>query len=60
MSKAKYIAYRNLHPVASHQGVEIDKGSLWHREADKNFLVLVDEDEYITTDFILDFFTLNS
>ena len=60
MSKAKLIAYRNLRPVASHQGVEIDKGSLWHREADKNFLVLVDEDEYITTDFILDFFTLNS
>jgi streptogramin lyase len=60
MSKAKYIAYRNPRPVASHQGMVIDKGSLWHREADKNFLVLVDEDEYITADFILDFFTLNS
>jgi hypothetical protein len=60
MSKAKYIAYRNLHPVASHQGVEIDKGSLWHREADKDFLVLVDEDEYITAVFIPNLFTLNS
>ena len=43
--------YRNSHPVTSQQGVEIDQGALWKRDFNKNFLVLVDEDEYITAQF---------
>lgn len=45
------VAYRNASPVNTHQGVLIDQGALWHRKFNKPYLVLVDEDEYLTADF---------
>lgn len=56
MSKATIEDYRNLRPVLSHQGIGIDTGALWHRQNGKDYLVLVDEDEYITADFKEDLF----
>lgn len=43
--------FRNTIIVVTHQGVEVDPGALWIRTENKNFLVLVDEDEYLTADF---------
>lgn len=51
MAKTIIIEYRNTHPVNSIQGVLIDQGALWEKEKNKDFLVLVDEDEYITAVF---------
>lgn len=43
-------SYRNVVDVISIQGVEIDEGHLWKLDAKKQILVLVDEDQYITSD----------
>lgn len=51
MCNTTFVEYRNIRPVLSHQGMDVDTGALWHREQGKDFLVLVDEDEYITADF---------
>ncbi len=48
---SKLIQYRNTIIIETHQGVDVDPGALWERLENKNFLVLVDEDEYITADF---------
>lgn len=40
--------YRNLIPVMSLQGIEIDEGSLWAFDKEHNLFVLVDDDQYIT------------
>jgi hypothetical protein len=40
--------YRNIEEVYSDQGIVIDENSLWILKAN-NRLVLVDDDQYITT-----------
>lgn len=40
--------YRNIEEVYSDQGIAVDEGSLWMLKAN-NRLVLVDDDQYITT-----------
>lgn len=40
--------YRNIEEVYSDQGIAVDEGALWILKAN-NRLVLVDEDQYITT-----------
>lgn len=41
--------YRNIRPVVSDQGVEIDEGSLWEFNKEQNLMTLVDEDEFHTS-----------
>lgn len=39
--------YRNEIDLISHEGIEVEAGSLWMKKGE--LMVLVDEDEYITT-----------
>ena len=39
--------YRNEIDLISHEGVEVDAGSLWLKKGE--LMILVDEDEYVTT-----------
>ena len=46
MSKENKL-YRNKISIKSSQGTEVDAGSLWERK--KNIMVLVDDDQYVTS-----------
>lgn len=39
--------YRNEIDLISHEGGEVDAGSLWLKKGE--LMILVDEDEYVTT-----------
>lgn len=41
--------YRNTKEIYSDQGIPIDEGSLWQLNAKEERMILVDEDQYITT-----------
>ena len=48
--------YRNTVIIISLQGVEIEIGFLWKREAD--LMTLVDDDQYITANYDIEKFNL--
>ena len=39
--------YRNKISITSSQGIQVDAGSLWERK--NNIMVLVDDDQYVTS-----------
>jgi len=41
--------YRNLKDLVSIEGIEVEAGSLWKHEQEDNLLVLIDEDQYAST-----------
>ncbi|WP_303686315.1 hypothetical protein [Nonlabens dokdonensis] len=41
--------YRNRENLVSIEGIEVDAGSLWKKEPDSKDLVLMDDDQYVTT-----------
>ena len=45
--------YRNTKELCSDQGVLIDEGSLWILKTKEKRMVLVDDDQYITTEINL-------
>lgn len=47
--------YRNRRDVISLEGIEVDAGSLWKWQSDRNLLVLQDEDQDITAQLNEDF-----
>lgn len=47
--------FRNVLSITSNEGIEIDAGALWLLNQDTGMLVLVDEDEYITSPITADF-----
>ncbi|WP_165571965.1 hypothetical protein [Chryseobacterium vrystaatense] len=46
--------YRNIKEVLSYEGILVDAGSLWERKGD--LMILVDEDQYVTTFYDKDLF----
>lgn len=48
--------YRNTKSVISMEGITIDEGYLWELKGN-NLLVLVDEDQYISCELDVSFFT---
>lgn len=41
--------YRNLIDIISNENIEVDEGALWKLDPENNILILVDEDQYITS-----------
>ena len=41
--------WRNKEDLLSIEGIEVEAGSLWKRVQEKPFLVLVDNDQYVSS-----------
>lgn len=52
MPKKRY--FRNKIQLTSKEGIEVDRGSLWIQK-DKKELILVDDDQYATTELSTEF-----
>lgn len=48
--------YRNITDIIADQNVEIEAGSLWKLDEETFILTLVDDDQYITVDYVAEAF----
>ena len=48
--------YRNITDIISDQNIEIEAGSLWKLDEETFVMTLVDDDQYITVDYVAEAF----